>query len=80
MITDPIEEREKVSTVPSRRLTMVPRSQQLRLSEIDRAELLARLMRAQTDLLILAGDNRVPKEDRDKLRLAADVAGEVRLG
>ena len=52
---------------------------QLRLSEIDRTMILARLMRVQTDLLILAGDMSVPAEERDKLRLAATVVGEVNL-
>ena len=52
---------------------------QQRLSEIDRTMLLARLMRVQTDLLILAGDHQIPAAERDKLRLAATVAGEVNL-
>lgn len=52
---------------------------QLRLSEIDRTMLLARLMRVQTDLLILAGDTSIPADERDKLRLAATITGEVNL-
>lgn len=65
-----------VVSVPQFRLV---KPHQLRLTELDRAELLARLMRAQTDLLILANDPRLGVDDRDRLRLAASAAGEVRV-
>lgn len=55
------------------------RPAQIRLSEVDRALLVARLLRVTTDLLVLAGDVAVPKDERDKLRLAATVVGEVNL-
>ena len=52
---------------------------QLRLTEIDYALLLARLMRIQTDLLVMAHDDQVPADARDKLRLAVEIVGEVQL-
>lgn len=60
-------------------LEIVPRPKQLRMKELDRGILLARLMRAQTDLYILSHDVSIGAEERDKLRLAAEVAGEVTL-
>lgn len=61
-----------------RRLTIVG-GKDVRLDQLGRAEILARLMRAQTDLLILANDARLPAGDREKARLAAEIAGEVRV-
>ena len=50
-----------------------------KLSELDLAKRLAFLLRAQTDCLVLAADQEVSKENRERLRLAADILSEVRL-